>query len=55
MRAGQTLTEAGKQLLARAEAMEQAARSIDESLGTREGIAGTLQLSVSEGFGSNGR
>ena len=51
-RVGQTLTEAGEQLLAKAEAMEQAARSIDESLGAREGIAGTLRLSVSEGFGS---
>ena len=38
-RVGQTLTKA--------EPMEQAARSIDESLGARQGIAGTLRLSVS--------
>jgi len=51
-RSGQILTEAGEKLLARAEAMALAARSIDEDMAPDQGISGTLRVSVSEGFGS---
>ncbi|MCB2089577.1 MAG: LysR family transcriptional regulator [Sphingomonadaceae bacterium] len=51
-RVGQTLTEAGETLLLRTEAMAEAARQIDESLGGQSGLTGNLRLSVSEGFGS---
>ncbi len=51
-RAGQVLTEAGDKLLAQAEAMAQAARSIDEQMAAETGLSGTLRISVSEGFGS---
>lgn len=51
-RAGQILTEAGDKLLAQAETMAQAARSIDEQMAAETGLSGTLRISVSEGFGS---
>lgn len=51
-RAGQTLTEAGEALLAKAEAMAESARSIDEVLALQSGLGGSLRISVSEGFGS---
>src|SRR5690606_26227616 len=51
-REGQTLTEAGEGLLAKAEAMAQAARSIDAVQSRQTGLGGNLRLSVSEGFGS---
>jgi len=51
-REGQTLTEAGESLLAKAEAMAQAARSIDAVQSRQTGLGGSLRLSVSEGFGS---
>ena len=51
-RTGQVLTEAGDKLLAQAEAMAQAARSIDEQMAAETGLSGTLRISVSEGFGS---
>lgn len=51
-RDGQSLTEAGEMLLAKAEAMADAARSIDETLSPRSGLSGSLRLSVAEGFGS---
>lgn len=50
-REGQVLTEAGEALLAKVEAMALAAQDIGESAGTA-GLAGTLRISVSEGFGS---
>ncbi len=49
-REGQVLTEAGEALLGRVEAMAQAASGIAEGAG--EGLAGTLRISTSEGFGS---
>ncbi|RXZ64337.1 LysR family transcriptional regulator [Pelagerythrobacter rhizovicinus] len=51
-REGQTLTEAGESLLAKAEAMAQAARTIDAVQSRQTGLGGNLRLSVSEGFGS---
>lgn len=51
-RNGQELTEAGEKLLTQAEAMAQAARSIDEEMAPSRGLSGTLRISVSEGFGS---
>lgn len=51
-RTGQVLTEAGDKLLAQAEAMALAARSIDEQMAAETGLSGTLRISVSEGFGS---
>lgn len=51
-RDGQSLTEAGEALLAKAEAMADAARSIDETLSPGSGLSGSLRLSVAEGFGS---
>lgn len=51
-REGQMLTEAGEALLARAEAMADAARGIDESMGPHAGLSGNLRISVSEGFGT---
>ena len=53
-REGQVLTEAGEALLAKVEAMDQAAAAIGEgqSAGAGSNIYGTLRLSVSEGFGS---
>ena len=53
-REGQVLTEAGEALLAKVEAMSQAAIGIEERAGSSEGtmLSGTLRLSVSEGFGS---
>ena len=51
-REGQVLTEAGEALLAHVEAMALAAANIgeDQSAG---GLAGTLRISVAEGFGSS--
>lgn len=49
-REGQILTEAGEALLARVEAMALAASGIAE--GAAGGLAGTLRISTSEGFGS---
>ena len=51
-REGQQLTEAGEALLAAVETMAQAAAVIRESGGAGGGIAGTVRLSVSEGFGT---
>ncbi len=51
-REGQILTEAGEALLARVEAMAQAADAIGEGGKGGEGLSGTLRISVSEGFGS---
>ncbi|MEC9067295.1 LysR family transcriptional regulator [Pelagerythrobacter marinus] len=51
-REGQTLTKAGEGLLAKAEAMARAVRSIDSVRQRRSGLGGNLRLSVSEGFGS---
>ena len=51
-RQGQVLTEAGEALLARVEAMAQAAAGIGEGAGASGGLSGTLRISVSEGFGT---
>ena len=51
-REGQVLTEAGEQLLARVEAMAHAASAISEGAGRAGELAGTLRISVPEGFGS---
>lgn len=51
-REGQTLTEAGELLLSQAESMAIAARGIGEAISTGTGLAGSLRISVSEGFGS---
>lgn len=51
-REGQILTEAGEDLLARAEPMEGIARQIEDERSPAQGLSGTLRLSVSEGFGS---
>jgi len=51
-REGQVLTEAGEVLLSKAEAMADAARSIDDELSPQAGLSGSLRISVSEGFGS---
>ena len=51
-REGQVLTEAGEDLLARAEPMEHIARQIEDERTPEQGLSGTLRLSVSEGFGS---
>jgi DNA-binding transcriptional LysR family regulator len=51
-RDGQTLTEAGEALLAKAEPMEASARQIEDERNPDLGLSGTLRLSVSEGFGS---
>lgn len=51
-RSGLSLTEAGEKLLGQAEAMADAARSIDEQIVSQSGLNGTLRISVSEGFGS---
>lgn len=51
-REGQVLTEAGEALLAQVETMAQAAGGIADSGEGIGGLAGTLRLSVSEGFGS---
>ena len=53
-REGQLLTEAGEALLDAAEAMERAATGIEDVATTQaDGIAGTLRISMSEGFGSS--
>ena len=49
-RDGQTLTEAGEALLAKAEPMEASARQIEDERNPDLGLSGTLRLSVSEGF-----
>lgn len=51
-REGQVLTEAGEALLARVEAMAQAASAIGEGAAASGGLSGTLRVSVSEGFGT---
>lgn len=51
-REGQVLTEAGEALLARVEAMAQAAAGIGEGAEGSGGLSGTLRISVSEGFGT---
>ncbi|GAA5063213.1 LysR family transcriptional regulator [Erythrobacter westpacificensis] len=51
-RYGQSLTEAGERLLAKAETMASAARTIEDSTDNRKGLSGVLRISVSEGFGS---
>lgn len=53
-REGQVLTETGERLLVQVEAMAQAAGAIGESSAAAGGpqLAGTLRVSVSEGFGS---
>lgn len=53
-REGQVLTEAGEALLAKVEAMAQAAQTIDEPGLRRSGeqLTGVLRISASEGFGS---
>jgi DNA-binding transcriptional LysR family regulator len=51
-REGQILTEAGEALFAHVETMALAAGSIASLESTRAGPAGTLRISVSEGFGS---
>jgi DNA-binding transcriptional LysR family regulator len=50
-REGQVLTEAGEALLARVEAMAQAASGIAEGSGGAAALSGTLRVSVPEGFG----
>jgi len=50
--AGHALTEAGHRLLANAEAMETNARSVQQTAEAGSGLAGTLRISVSEGFGT---
>ena len=50
-RSGQIITEAGERLLAAVEEMAQAAARVDK-LDPREGLQGTVRLSVSEGFGN---
>ncbi|MCC6924724.1 LysR family transcriptional regulator [Novosphingobium sp.] len=50
-REGQVLTEAGEALLARVEAMAQAASGIAEGQGGAAALSGTLRISVPEGFG----
>lgn len=49
---GQILTEAGEKLLTVAEVMANAAASVSEDATNTEGPAGTVRISVSEGFGS---
>lgn len=51
-REGQVLTEAGEAMLAEVEAMDQAASRIAEHAASGGGVAGTLRVSLSEGFGS---
>ncbi|WP_288115746.1 LysR family transcriptional regulator [Novosphingobium sp.] len=51
-REGQVLTEAGEAMLAQVEAMDQAAARIAETAAGGGGIAGTLRISLSEGFGT---
>lgn len=51
-RQGQSLTEAGEALLAHVETMAQAADAIAATRDEHGGLAGTLRVSVSEGFGS---
>jgi DNA-binding transcriptional LysR family regulator len=51
-REGQVLTEAGEALLARVEAMAQAASGIGEGVSGAGGLSGTLRISASEGFGA---
>ncbi|MFY8194704.1 LysR family transcriptional regulator [Novosphingobium sp. B1] len=51
-REGQVLTEAGEAMLAEVEAMDQAASRIAENAASGGGVAGTLRVSLSEGFGS---
>jgi DNA-binding transcriptional LysR family regulator len=51
-REGQVLTEAGEALLAKVEAMAQAAADIAQTGEASGGLSGTLRITVSEGFGS---
>lgn len=49
---GQSLTEAGERLLLRAEAMERQAREIEAAGTAGSELAGSIRVSVSEGFGT---
>lgn len=49
---GQTPTEAGELLLVKAEAMEREVRAIEASPEAGEHLAGSIRVSVSEGFGT---
>jgi DNA-binding transcriptional LysR family regulator len=51
--AGHILTEAGHRLLAHAEAMEAGARQVQQEAEEGAGLAGTIRVSVSEGFGTH--
>ncbi|HUH48910.1 MAG TPA: LysR family transcriptional regulator, partial [Mycoplana sp.] len=51
-REGQTLTEAGEQLLLKAEGMERHVREIEASPEAGQHLAGSIRVSVSEGFGT---
>ncbi len=51
-RKGQLLTQAGEQLLEKAEAMNLTAMEISETIDPYEGLSGLLRLSVAEGFGT---
>lgn len=50
-RSGQTLTEAGEQLLGEVETMERSALRLQGGSRTGEGVSGTIRISTSEGFG----
>lgn len=51
-REGQTLTEAGELLLLKAEGMERHVREIEASPEAGQHLAGSIRVSVSEGFGT---
>ncbi|HEY0270842.1 MAG TPA: LysR family transcriptional regulator [Sphingomonas sp.] len=50
---GHLLTDAGNRLLAHAEAMEAGARAVREEAEGGAGLAGTIRVSASEGFGTH--
>jgi DNA-binding transcriptional LysR family regulator len=50
--AGHSLTESGHRLLAHAEAMEAGARAVQQEADAGAGLAGTIRVSASEGFGN---
>lgn len=50
-REGQTLTEAGDELLAKVDVMAEMAVSIYDAQSNQRGVSGQIRLSVSEGFG----
>jgi DNA-binding transcriptional LysR family regulator len=51
--AGHVLTESGHRLLAFAETMEAGARAVQQQAEADAGLAGTIRVSVSEGFGTS--